>query len=188
MDPISIGLGIVGLGASIFGGLKQSHIAKERAQVSAHIAEQEMGINEEKRKAMELNARRQQMEIFRNTQRARAQSAAVAVNQGASLGSGLQGGLADVANQGMFNLIGVNQALFTGEKIASYNDLISRDKMKMASLEGESADAQMWTSLGGAAMKVGPVIGPMFQGFGNVFGNSGNYSGTPGASNTGGLY
>lgn len=187
MDPISAGLGIIGLGVSIFGGLEQSGIAKQQARVSMDVARQEMGINEEKRKAMELNARRQQMEIFRNTQRARAQATQAAVTQGASLGSGLQGGLADVANQGLFNLYGVNSALETGRNIANYNDAITQDKLEMARLGGKAADAQMWSSIGGAIMKSGPMVGPMFQGFGNIFGG-GNYSGTPGASNTGGFY
>lgn len=187
-DPVSAGLQVVGIGLSIFGGLEQAKVAKEQAKVSSHIGEMELGINESKREAMELNARRQQMEIFRNTQRARAQATNAAVNQGANLGSGLQGGLADVANQGLFNLFGVNAALQTGEKIASYNDAISQDKIQLAKLGGDAADAQMWTSLGGALVKSGPTIGQLTQGFGSFFGGGGNYSGTPGASNTGGLY
>ena len=187
MDPISIGLGLVGLGTSIFGGLNQARNAKQQARVSMEIARQEQGINEEKRKAMELNARRQQMEIFRNTQRARAQATQAAVTQGASLGSGLQGGLADVANQGLFDLFGVNSALTTGRKIAGYNDAISANKIELARLGGEAASAQALTSIGGSIMKVAPVAGQLFQGFGNPFGG-GNYSGTYASSNTGGLY
>jgi hypothetical protein len=188
MDPISIGLSVVGLGISLFGASQQANNAKHQAAVSMDIAHQEMGINSEKQKAMELNARRQQLETYRNMQRARAQATQAAVNQGASQGSGLQGGLGQIASQGLFNLVGINSALETGRNIAGYNDAISQDKIKMAQLGGEAADAQMITSIGGSIMKVGPTVGPMFSGFGNLFGGGGNYSGTPGASNTGGLY
>lgn len=180
----------VGLGMSLFGMNEQAQNAQAQAKVSMHIAEQEQGINNEKRKAMELNARRQQMEIFRNTQRARAQAVQAATTQGASLGSGLQGGLAEVANQGLFNVFGVNSALSTGEQISAYNGLISNDKIKMAELGGEAASAQGLTSLGGSIMKAGPTLGTLSGSFnfGSFFGGGGNYSGSPGASNTGGLY
>lgn len=187
-DILSTGLGVIGLGLSLFGASEQAANAKAQAAVSMDIAQQELGINEEKKKAMEINARRQQLEILRNTQRARAQSVNAAVSQGASLGSGLEGGLYDVQNQGAFNLLGVNSALATGRSIAGYNDMISQDKIKLAQLGGEAASAQGLTSIGGALMKAGPLIGPMTQGFGSFFGGGGNYSGTPGASNTGGLY
>jgi hypothetical protein len=189
MEFLSAGLQIVGLGLSIFGASEQADNAKAQAQVSMDIARQEMGINEEKQKAMELSARRQQLETYRNTQRARAQATAAAVNQGAGSGSGLQGGLAQIANQGIFNLVGIDSALQTGRNINVFNQAISQDKIKLAELGGEAADAQMWSGIGGALTKSGRLIGQMAQGFNfNLFGSSGNYSGTPGASNTGGFY
>jgi len=180
----------VGLGMSLFGANEQAKNAKAQAAVSMNIAQNEQQINEEKRKAMEVNARRQQMEIFRNTQRARANALQAATTQGASLGSGLQGGLADVASQGLFNLYGVNSALATGERIADFNNLISGDKIKLAQLGGEAASAQGLTSIGGAIMKAGPTVGNLAGSFNfsSIFGGGGDYSGTPGASNTGGLY
>lgn len=188
-DPISIGLQVVGLGISLFGANEQAKNAKAQAAVSADIARQEMGINAEKQKAMELNARRQQLEIYRNTQRARAQATQAAVNQGASLGSGLQGGLSQIANQGLFNLVGVDSALQTGRAINEYNEAISQDKIKLAQLGGEAASAQGLTNIGNSIFKAAPTLGPMTQGFGSLFNfGVGNFSGTPGASNTGGLY
>lgn len=189
-NVLGAGLSVAGLGMSLFGMNQQADNARQQARVSMDIAHQEQGINTEKRQAMELNARRQQMEIFRNTQRARAQAQQAATTQGASLGSGLQGGLAEASSQGLFNLFGVNQALYTGEQIASYNNNISNDKIKMAQLGGEAATAQGLTSLGGSVMKAGPTIGSLAGNFnfGSFFGGGGNYSGTPGSSNTGGLY
>lgn len=178
----------VGLGMSIFGGNEQADIAKQQAQVSGDVAKQEQGINAEKQKAMEMSGRRQQLEVYRNEQRLRAQATNSAVNQGAQFGSGLQGGLAQISDQSQFNLFGINSALSTGRSIAGFNDLISQDKIKLASLGGDASAAAGLTSLGGSIMKAGPVIGQLS---GNAFGgksSGGNFSGTPGASNTGGLY
>lgn len=182
-------LSAVGLGISMFGGSEQSRIAKEQAEVSADIARQEKGINAEKQKAMEISGRRTQLEIMRNTQRARALAENTATAQGAQFGSGLQGGLAQVQNQGLFNLTGVNSSLTIGRAIAGYNDAISDDKIKLASLGGDASEAQGYQSLGGSIIKAGPTFGNLMSGFGGSSSNrSGNYSGTPGASNTGGLY
>lgn len=184
---IGAGVSAIGLGMSIFGGLEQSHIAKEQAGVSADIAAQEQGINAQKQQAMELAGRRQQLEIIRNNQRARALAENNATNQGAQFGSGLQGGLAQVQDQSLFNLVGVNSALETGRNIAGFNNSISQDKIRLAQLGGDSATAGGFASLGGSILKAGPFVGALSGGFGGKS-SGGNYSGTPGASNTGGLY
>lgn len=198
---IGAAVGAVGLGMSIFGGLsgmdaesKKAEVAQKQAAVSKDIAGQEQGINVVKQQQMELEGRRMQLENMRNTQRARAQSLAVSVNQGAQLGSGFQGAQAQMTDQGNFNAVGVNSALESGRSIAGYNGKISEDKMQMAqlggdmaSLNGDSAIANGIASLGGSIIKAGPVIGQFSQGFGTAKPAS-NYSGTPGASNTGGLY
>ena|SRR6266404_4298317 len=183
MDPLTLGLGIVGLGMSIFGGAKQSEVSHQQAQVSQDEAHQEQGINDAKQQAMELHGRRQQLEIIRNNQRARAMAENASVNQGAQFGSGLQGGLAQINDQSLFNLTGVNTALETGRTIAGYNQNITNDKIKMAGLGADAATAQGWTSLGGSVMKSGPLIGALGKGFGFGSSNS-NLS----LSNTGGLY
>lgn len=178
----------IGLGMSIFGGMQQSAIAKQQAQVSGDIARQEQGINNQKQEAMELNGRRQQLEIIRNQQRARALAQNSAVNQGAQFGSGLQGGLAQINDQSAFNLLGVNDALQTGRSIAGFNQNISNDKIQLASLGGDAASAAGFSSLGGAIMKSGPIVGQLTGLGASKLGGGGNYSGTPGSSNTGGLY
>lgn len=177
----------VGLGMSIFGGLDQAAISKQQAQVSGDIANQEQGINNQKQQAMELAGRRQQLEIIRNNQRARALAENNATNQGAQFGSGLQGGLAQVQDESLFNLSGVNTALETGRNIAGYNRAISQDKIRLAQLGGDASSAAGFASLGGSILKAGPIVGSFATGFGGKS-YGGNYSGTPGASNTGGLY
>lgn len=159
MDPITIGLGVVGLGLQLFGGYQQSEISSQNAQISAGIARDEQGINEQKRIAMELQGKRQMMEVFRNQQRLRAQATAAAVNQGAFLGSGLQGGLAQIDAQSDTNALGINNSLETGRNIFSLTNDISSKRAQQSYLQAEAAQAQGLQSLGGALVKVGPTIG-----------------------------
>lgn len=190
MDPISLGIQAVGFGLQLFGGSQQAEISKEISQASYDKAQREGNINDLKQQQVRLESQRMQMQNVRNIQRQRALATASATSQGAQYGSGLEGGLADVTNQGMFNMQGVNSALQTSNQIYTQNIGITQDNMKVASLQGEAASAAGMASLGGALMKAGPIIGQISQGFGgfSFFGKGGNYSGTPGASNTGGLY
>lgn len=190
MDPLSLGLMAGGLVLSAIGGFGASSTAHQSAQVSMDIAHQEQGINDQKRMQMTLQSQRSQLENFRNVQRARAQGLNSATNQGAQLGSGLAGGQAQAQDQGAYNALGLNQNLQIGNSIANYNDNISADKIQMAQLGGQMATDQGLMSLGGALIKAGPTIGAIGKGFGGFnFGSfGGDYSGTPGASNTGGLY
>jgi len=166
MDPVSLTLGIVGLGMQIFGGMKQSEDAHRAAQISRDEATQEQGINDAKQKQMELEGRRTQLENIRNMQRARAMATNAAVNQGANLGSGLQGGLAQISDQSNFNMLGVNQGLQIGREIAGFNQNITQDKYRMADVQSQSATDQGIASLGGAILKAGPIVGQISQGFG----------------------
>ncbi len=165
MEPISIAMGAIGLGMQIFGGMGQSKIAGEQAQVSMDEAKQEQGINDAKQQAMVLQANRMQIENARNIQRSRAYATNAAVGQGAQFGSGLQGGLGQVTDQGLFNGVGVNQAVQTGKQINQFNQNISWDKMQTAQLGGQFATDQGISSLGGAVMKAGPTVGALTQNF-----------------------
>ena len=167
MDPISLAIGAVGLGMQIFGGIGQADNAKQAAKISQDEARQEQGINDQKQKAMELNGRRQQMEISRNAQRQRALATNSAVNQGAQFGSGLQGGLAEIDDQSGLNNLGVGYALQTGRAINEYNSKISADKIAMADVQSSSAQNAGIASLGGALIKSGPIIGNLSKGFGS---------------------
>lgn len=171
----------IGLGMSIFGGMGQADVAKQQAQVSMDEAKQEQGINDAKQAAMEMSGRRMQMENVRNNQRARSMAENASVNQGANFGSGIQGGLAQINDQSLFNMAGVNSGLQTGRQINSFNQNISSDKIQMAQLGGQSATDQGIASMGGAIMKAGPIVGQFSQGFGksNNAGNSFFGGGSP---------
>lgn len=189
MDPISAGLAVVGFGMQAYGAFSGANTAKQAAQVKQNIAAEEQKLNQQRRLQMELSARREQLQIYRNNQRLRAQATQAAVNQGASMGSGLQGGLAGVTAGSAFNLQGVTQNLEIGRNMFAINDRISGFKQQLASLEGDAAEAAGWASLGGSLMKNSGTIGQLSQNAFAGFGNSGgNYQGMPWSRNTGGLY
>lgn len=166
MDPISLAFMGVGLGMKIFGSISGSEDAQKASQVSQDEARQEQSINDAKTQAMEINGRRQQLDIIRTQQRQRAQAVQTATTQGANQGSGLQGGIAQGFDQTLFNLQGVNNALATGRQINTLNQNISNDKQQMAGIQADQATDAAWSSVGGSLMSAGPTIGNLAKGFG----------------------
>jgi TolA-binding protein len=187
MDPISIGLGIVGLGLSVFGGAKSAEISHQQSQVSMEIGADEQRINQQKNMQMQLEAKRSKLEILRNVQRAQAQSINNATQQGAQFGSGLAGGLAQIQDQGASQTLGVNQNLAIGQNIFGLNNDISAKKIQLAQLGGDAATAQGLQSLGGAILKSGPIFGAFGK---NLFGTSSGSASMSGynGNQIGGLY
>lgn len=172
MDPISLSLAAVGFGMQLFGGMGQAHVAGQIAQVSQDKAQEEGQINSLKQQQVRLEASRTQMQNIRNMQQSRAMASASATAQGAQFGSGIQGGLANVTSQGLFNMVGVNSALQTSEGIYGHNQKITQDNSQIASLGGQSATDAGYASIGGALMKAAPGLGSIFGG-----GNSSGYGG-----------
>jgi hypothetical protein len=170
MNPLSLGIGVIGLGLQAFGAFGAADNAKQAAEISKNIAGFEQGINEQRRTQMQLTARRQQTEIFRNMQRQRAMATAAAVNQGASTGSGLSGGLAQITGQSLFNSQGINQNLEIGQNIFSLNNSISSEKMKMADVQADMAENQAWASLGGSLVNNAGTIGNLGSNVMGMFG------------------
>lgn len=179
MEPISAGIMIAGLAMQTFGSFSAAGHAKEAAQLNQGIAADEGKINEQKKMQMELQARRQQMEIFRNSQRLRAQATAAAVNQGATLGSGLAGGLAQITDQTTDQSLALGQNLQIGQNIFGFNADISSKKQQLASVQGDVATDQAIASLGGAAVKLGPTIGGLAKDYASGFGKVGLNPGGP---------
>jgi len=169
VDPFTLGANIVGVGLQIYSAFGAADDAEEAAKINKSIAADEQKINEQKRVQMQMEARRSQLQQYRNIQRLRSQATAAAVNQGASYGSGLQGGLAEVTNQGTFNLTGINSGLEIGENIYDINNDISAKKMQLADVQSSMAENQAWGSLGGAIVKNAGTIGQLGQtGFGSL--------------------
>ncbi len=166
MDPLTIGLTAVSLGMQAFGGFGASQKAEEAHRIQGEIAGLEGKVNDQRKNQMELSARRQQMEIFRNNQRARAMGTNAAVNQGAQFGSGLQGGLAQVQNQSLWNSLGISQNLEIGNNIFGINNEISQKKSQLSEVQGDMATSQGIAGMGSSLMgSIGPLTS-MAKGFG----------------------
>lgn len=185
MDPVTIGVAAVGLGLKIFGGMGASSDAKQISQLSQQNSIYENGVNQQRQQAMELSARRQQMENYRNTQRARAMGIASSVSQGAQLGSGMQGGQAQAADQGAFNDLGITQNLQIGRNIFGLDAKISQNNAQIAGLKGQEATNQGWASLGGSLMSASGTIGNIGKSFDSAASSAG--SGIFGMVNSGGM-
>lgn len=159
MDPVTLAIGGVGLATSIFGGMGAAHDA---SQISADEQQKfglEQQVNEQRRIQMNLSARRQQLEDFRNTQRARAMGIAAAVSQGAQYGSGAAAGAGAVKSQGLYAAQGVSQNLQIGNNIFGLDNQISGINSQEAALKGNMATNQQWASLGGSIMSNAGTLG-----------------------------
>lgn len=153
MDPLTAGLGIVGLGMQLFGGISAAGEAKKQAQISQQNFQLETQVNAQRRQAMELSASRQKLENYRNTQRVRAAGMSAAVSQGAQTGTGVIGGQSQATSQGLFNDIGINQNLAIGRNIFGLNDQISANKSQISQSQSAQATDQGWATFGGALTK-----------------------------------
>ncbi len=173
MDPITLGIGAVGLGLKLFGSLSASSDANKISQVEQQKFGVEQQVNDQRQQAMNLSARRQQLEIFRNTQRARAQGLNAAVQQGAQFGSGFAGGQASTQSQGLFNSLGVSQNQQIGNNIFGLDSRISGLNSQEAGLKGQMATDQGWSSLGGSILSSAGTLGGIAKSAGGAFGNIG---------------
>lgn len=176
---IGAGIAAVGLGMSLFGGASQASASKEYAEKSYAVQQQisanENLVNNQHEDAMRLNARRNTLEQFRNTQRMAARATAAATSQNAQFGSGLQGGLGQIQAQGAYNIQGLAQNETIGENIFGLNRTISGEKLQLAQLQSEygvtSATNQGFSSLGSSLMSISGPASRLVQG-GNPFGNA----------------
>jgi hypothetical protein len=167
MDPLTLGLSAVGFGMQVFSGLSGAGHAKQAANIQKQIQQQEMAANDVRRQQFEMQNRRQTLEIFRNSQRARAQAMAVGVNQGAQFGSGVAGGQAQIYNQSLYNAQGVHQNAVLGGNLFAINNNISGYKQQLADVQGSMAEDQAWGQLGGSLMKNAGTIGNIGGALGN---------------------
>lgn len=145
MDPISLAIAGVGLGMKLFGGLSgssaQSKYSAEIAQISQSNSYLEQEVNSQRNEAMEMTGRRQQMEDYRNTQRARAKGLNASVNQGAQFGSGMAGGQAQAAAQGTLNAQGISNMMQTSNNIFGLDNSISKNNAQITALKGQMNSA-----------------------------------------------
>lgn len=152
MDPLTLGIGAVGLGLKIWGGMGAASAQKDSYAAQQEIARSEENIEGQKQQAFTLQTNRAQMENFRNVQRARMAGLNASVAQGASKGSGVQGGMAQATDQGGVNSLGLSQNLMTSQNIFASNISIDQDKIRIAGDQSTAATDQGWANLGGSIM------------------------------------
>lgn len=192
MDPFTLmaGAGFLMQAGGLFGAFGASKQAQKEAE---YQAQQEIEIQKQKRTAMELSSRRQQMENLRNTQLQRSMAITAATAQGAQLGTGLQGGLAQVTNTGNWNALGINQNTEIGENIFDLNQNISYSKINQSQHQADAAMWQGFGQLGGSLMGASGKMGNIFGGMGGQsqqnFGPSYNtYGGFVNSIGSNGIY
>jgi hypothetical protein len=179
---MGISAGIAAIGAVVTGvGAYESYsAAKDSAAANSKIAQDQQAQNALSQQAMELNARRQQLETIRNSQKARALALSDATAQGAGQGSGLQGGYGQVQGDADTTLLGIQQQLSLGQQNFSIDADITSQKIALANAQSKASFGQGLTSLGGALISNSGTIGNISQGFGKtssaIFGTGGPFA------------
>lgn len=146
------------------GSAKASSAADSYYKTQSDIAGLEGQVNDQRKAAMEIDARRRQLEIIRNNQRARSMAQTTATSQGAQQGSGLQGAYGGITGQSETNLLGVNQNLEIGRNIFGLDTKISADRVAAAGYQGQQASGQAMAQMGGAMMGASGKVGAMMPG------------------------
>jgi hypothetical protein len=176
MDPVTIGLTVAGFATSILGTMSASSDAKQISGYEQQNAGLEMQVNAQRKNAMEIDARRRQLDTVRNAQRSRHAAVATVQGQtGSTQGTGLQGAQAQLSGQGNFNLQGINQNLEIGRNIFGLDTSISQNKIAIAGLQGSQGTAQgiaaiggdisrSATSLGNISQQISPSVASLFNG------------------------
>lgn len=185
---------IAGTAVSVTGALGASDAGQSQAENSAAFSAASSGISQQnaqlemqqnavRKQAMTLQAKRQSIENIRNTQRASAMARNSATNQGAQFGSGIQGGIGQIQNQGNFIGAGINQNYGLGLQMFGLDDQLSANKIAMSRLQGQygitssqnQGDQAMWAGVSG----VGSAISSSAGSLGRLFGTQ-----TPGGGST----
>lgn len=147
------------------------------AHAAAAAQSQQIGLemqqDQVRRQFAETDANRKSLEVLRNSQRARAMSLNSATNQGASQGSGLQGGYGQIAGMSNTNALGIGQGLEQGRQMFDLNAQISKTKIAQGDAASQSATGSGLSSLGSSLMG---TMGASKQ----LFGGSGSSSSSPG--------
>jgi len=156
----------VGIGMSVVGGVTSMFGASDKADAQQQVLQLQMQQEAERKKAMELNARRESLEAIRKGQTARALALTNATNQGAGGGSGIQGGYGQIAGATGTRLAGINQNLDIGRNMFNLNQAITGQQMQIADAESMMGFGAGLSSMGGALVNNMGAIGRIGGGFG----------------------
>lgn len=157
---------LVGGGLMIAGMFGASDTAEKQAAEQKAINADQIKIEGQKRQAMELDAKRRELEVFRSVQRARSIALTNATLQGGQFGSGVLGGMAQATQAGHEDLKTIGQNLTIGRQISDLNNDISSHKSTLADLGADASFYQGLTSLGGTILGQTSNISKLSSGFG----------------------
>lgn len=170
-----------GAAASAYGTVQTMNASKEARAAQERAAQEEKLQNQLRRKAMELDARRRNIEQVRQNQRARAMALATTTAQGASGGSALGGAYGQASGMTASNILGTNQSLELGRANFASDDRLSDARLAYSNAQGAASAGAAWSSIGGTAMNVSGTFGNIFGGVTSPFGSqtAGYYGGSP---------
>lgn len=171
-----------GAAVSLIGGMGGAEASSSYYKTQQDIGSLEGKVNDQRKAAMEVDARRRQLEVVRNNQRARSLAETSATSQGSQFGSGLQGAYGGISGQSNTNLTGINQNLEIGRNIFGLDTQISADRIAASGYQSQMNTDKAMGQLGGALMGSAGKVGQMSQGMSNPFSmfTSGFGSGDPG--------
>ena len=146
-------IAVAGFATSAYGMSKQQSAQKEQARAQQEGIAAQQRAEASRKQAMELDAMRRRREIVRQNVKARSMALSTATSQGASGGSGLQGGLAGIEGQTNTNLLGVNQNEAIGADIFSANQAKFGADSRGVAAASKAATYGAISTLGGAILK-----------------------------------
>lgn len=165
MEPISA---ILGLGLSIYGTIGGMGASEDYNRAQSRQIDLERQVEGQRYQAATLKHERDQMEILRNNQRARAMGLQAATSQGAQMGSGLAGAYGQFAGASGTNLLNENQNWQIGQNVFGLNSKISDNKIDMASAQRDQQTYQGISSLGGSIFSASKSLSNVFSGPSNT--------------------
>jgi hypothetical protein len=147
--------GALEVGGALYGAIEGSRFAKQKAEEEKQIALLERQADEQRRSAMEIQARRGMLQNVRNAQQAQANALSSAVGGGAQFSSSAQSGQRQAGAEAAYGNLGISQNLQIGEKLFDINSQISDAKISEADIESKQATA---LGIGGAFTNIGRAV------------------------------
>lgn len=164
MDPFTIAL-VGGLALSAVGTFMQADASSHLADAQKNVLGEQQKQETIRERAMELDARRRKREVIRQGIIANSQALATATNQGAQLGSGLQGAYGQIQGQQNWTLSGIDSSLGFGKEMFASN-------RQMLDYRKDEASAGASAAIGAGISSIGGKVAGNAKSFDNLFGNN----------------
>lgn len=166
---------VAGIGLSAYSAYSGMNAAKDQAGAQKEQIAAEQRAEQLRRRQMELEARRRSLETVRNQQKARAMALAASNNQGASAGSGLQGGYGQISGDANTQLLATAQNLGIGRGLFDANMSNSYARMSYADASTDAATARGIGQFGSTLLSSADAMGRISGGVNASSGPSGGY-------------